>query len=118
MRAVIAVMSILFASSAVADAGDASAGSPGSSFIMIGFMCVLMYLMMIRPQNKKAKEHRELMSKLKEGDEVLTASGIIGKIKKLNEQFVVLTLSEGMEVTLQRNSVAATMPKGTLKSIN
>lgn len=119
MRAIIAAMSLMFTSGAFADgAGASAAGNSASSFVMIGFMFILMYLLMIRPQNKKAKEHRDLMSKIKEGDEVLTASGIIGKVKKLNEQFVVLTLSEGIDVTLQKNSVAATMPKGTLKSIN
>jgi|SaaInlStandDraft_5_1057022.scaffolds.fasta_scaffold00774_19 preprotein translocase subunit YajC len=118
MRSIVAIVSMLGAGTAFAEGTGAPAGGgPTSSFVMIGFMFILMYLFMIRPQNKKAKEHRELMGKLKEGDEILTSSGIIGQIKRVSEQFVVITLDEGFDLKLQKNAIAGTMPKGTLKSI-
>ena len=116
MRAGLVLVLAGYSSCAFAD-GAQPQGNPFGSFVMIGFMFILMYLFMIRPQNKRAKEHQNLMEKLKVGDEVVTASGILGQITKLNEKFVVLSLAEGFEVKLQKSTVAATMPKGTLKSI-
>ena len=73
--------------------------------------------MLIRPQNKRAKELRELISKLKKGDEIVTSGGILAKISSIDEQYIKVTVAEGTEVCLQRSAVSTVLPKGTLKSL-
>ena len=95
------------------------AGQPDSTFslVMIVGIFVLFYFMLIRPQNKRAKEQREMVNKLKKGDEVITSGGLLAKVVELDEQFIKISLAEGFEVNLQRNAVSAVLPKGTLKSL-
>lgn len=83
--------------------------------LLIGFMLIF-YFLLIRPQNKKAKEHKTLIENLKKGSEVITAGGILGKVTKLTKAFVHLELGKGVEVVVQRQSVSSVMPKGTVKS--
>lgn len=87
------------------------------SLIMIAAIFVLFYFMLIRPQNKRAKEHRDLISKLKKGDEIITSGGILAKVVSLDEQYIKISLAEGVEINLQRGAVSAVLPKGTLKSL-
>ena len=84
---------------------------------MIIAIFVLFYFMLIRPQNKRVKEHRELVSQLKKGDEVVTSGGFIGKVVSMDEQVVKINLAEGVDVNLQRNAVSSVLPKGTMKSL-
>jgi len=77
---------------------------------------VVFYFLLIRPQNKRQKEHREMVAGIKVGDEVATAGGLLGKVTKVSEQYVSVEVADGVEVTLQRHTVGALMPKGTLKS--
>lgn len=109
----------LFISEAIAATGNAApAQSDGTmSLIMIAAIFVLFYFMLIRPQNKKAKEHKELLSHLKKGDEVVTAGGILGKVVNLDDQYIKVSLAEGIEIHLQRGAVTTVLPKGTLKSL-
>jgi preprotein translocase subunit YajC len=88
-----------------------------SLFIMLAVFIVFMYLVVWRPQNKRAKEQRDLMSSLAKGDEVITAGGILGKITKVSEQYAVLALADNVEITIQKTSIISALPKGTLKSI-
>lgn len=106
-------------SDAMAAAQSAQAAPADGSFslVMIGAIFVLFYFMLIRPQNKRAKDHRELISKIKKGDEVITSGGILAKVASVDDQYVKLAIAEGVEISLQRNSVSAVLPKGTLKSI-
>lgn len=106
-------------SDAMAAAQTAQAAPADGSFslIMIGAIFVLFYFMLIRPQNKRAKDHRDLISKIKKGDEVITSGGILAKVSNVDDQYVKLAIAEGVEISLQRNSVSAVLPKGTLKSI-
>lgn len=83
---------------------------------LIGFGLIF-YFFMWRPQAKRAKEHKNLISNLAKGDEVITAGGIIGKVVRLNDDYVVLEVSEGTELKFQKAHVAAELPKGTIKSI-
>lgn len=108
-----------FISDAIAAAQPTTGGQMDGSFslIMIGAIFVLFYFMLIRPQNKRAKEHRELMSKLKKGDEVVTSGGILAKISKIDDQYIKLTIAEGVEISIQINSISSVLPKGTLKSL-
>lgn len=101
-------------------AAAASAPQQGGGFSLILMLVVLilfMYFVAWRPQNKRAKEHRDLLSSLTKGDEVVTAGGILGKISKISDNYVVLSLSDNVEITLQKSSIVSALPKGTLKSI-
>ncbi len=84
---------------------------------MFGAIIVMMYFMMIRPQSKRAKEHKKLISELAIGDEILTTGGVLGVVSKLNDNFLKVTIAEGVDVTIQKQAIANALPKGTLKSI-
>ena len=87
------------------------------SLIMIAAIFVLFYFMLIRPQNKRAKDHRELVGKLKKGDEVVTSGGVLAKVVSIDEQYIKVSIAEGVEISLQRSAVSTVLPKGTLKSL-
>jgi len=108
-----------FISDAFAAAGTAPAGQADGTFslIMIAAIFVLFYFMLIRPQNKKAKEHRELISRLKKGDEIITSGGMLAKVVSLDDQYIKVSLAEGVEINLQKGAVITVLPKGTLKSL-
>jgi preprotein translocase subunit YajC len=108
-----------FISDALAGIGTTSAGQPDGTFslIMIAAIFVLFYFMLIRPQNKRAKEHRELIGQLKKGDEIITSGGILAKVVSLDEQYIKVSLAEGIEINLQKGAVSTVLPKGTLKSL-
>lgn len=84
--------------------------------LMVGLF-VLFYFIAIRPQRKRQKEHTELLTNLAKGDEVITNSGILGKINKLEENYVLLQVADNVELKFQKAAVHAVLPKGTLKSI-
>ena len=105
-----------FISDALAQGGGAG-GSPFPSLIMLLVLFGLFYVLLIRPQQKRQKEHREMTTKLAKGDEVVTQGGILGRITKVSDAFVTVEVSEGTEILVQRAAVATLMPKGTIKSI-
>lgn len=90
-------------------------GSMGSLLLLIGFV-VIFYLLIWMPQRKRAKEQRDLLSNLAKGDEVVTAGGILGRITKLDDNYVTLAVSETVELKVQKNSISGVLPKGTLKA--
>nr|NIO42480.1 preprotein translocase subunit YajC [Burkholderiales bacterium] len=77
---------------------------------------VLLYFLMIRPQAKRAKEHRAMLQALQKGDEVVTSGGTLGKITNIGDQFVTLEIAPTVEIKVQKPSVQTLLPKGTLKS--
>ncbi len=101
-------------------ATSAPATNPTQGFFsmlpMIAILIVLMYLMVIRPQSKRSKAHRDLMTGLKNGDEVITSGGLLGKISKIADDIVVLEIASGVEIKIQRSAIAANVPKGTVKT--
>jgi len=104
---------------AYADAAAPAAGPAGTGFewvFLIGFL-VIFYLMIWRPQAKRAKEHKNLIGGLQKGDEVVTTGGIAGKVTKVTDDFVVIEVSDTVELKIQKVAIAATLPKGTLKAI-
>ncbi|HYM34619.1 MAG TPA: preprotein translocase subunit YajC [Steroidobacteraceae bacterium] len=104
-------------SSAYAQAAPA-AGAPGGNFtflLMIGGMFALMYFMIIRPQSKRAKEHKAMISALEVGSEIATQGGILGKVTEVSEQFLTVEIADNVQVKIQRHTVAQVLPKGTLK---
>jgi len=102
-----------------------TAGPAGqSNMIQIAMMVGLfglMYLLLIRPQTKKAKEHRDMVAKLAVGDEVVTSGGVIGKITDLSEQYVTLQVAtvgdKPVSLAVQRSAIQTLLPKGTMKSL-
>jgi preprotein translocase subunit YajC len=108
-----------FISNALAAAGTPQVAQTDGTFslIMIAAIFVLFYFMLIRPQNKKAKQHRELMNQLKKGDEIITSGGILAKVVSLDEQYIKVSVAEGVEINMQKGSVSTVLPKGTLKSL-
>ena len=87
------------------------------SFLPMIVIFALLYFMMIRPQQKKAKETRAMLAALQKGDEVVTAGGIVGKISKLGDQYATIEIANGVEMNVQRGAVAQLLPKGTIKSL-
>ncbi len=80
-------------------------------------MFVVLWFLMIRPQMKKAKEHKALIAALARGDEVVTQGGLVGRITKVGESYVSVEIAEGTEVVIQKPSIGLVLPKGTLKSL-
>ena len=93
-----------------------SQGSPMSLLVMMVLFFGVFYFMAIRPQMKRAKEHRALLASLSKGDEVLTNGGIAGRIEDLGESFVSVEIAEGVTIKVQKNAITAVLPKGSLKS--
>jgi preprotein translocase subunit YajC len=82
---------------------------------MVLFVAVF-YFLLIRPQNKRAKEQREMLAKIAAGDEVATTGGILGKVVEVGEQFLTLEIAAGVNIKLQKFQIAQVLPKGTVKS--
>ena len=91
--------------------------NPIVTLLMFGGLFVFMYLFIIRPQRKRQKEHTALVSGLNKGDEVVLSSGMLGKITKVDENYVVLETGNNIELKFQKVAVHAVLPKGTIKSI-
>jgi preprotein translocase subunit YajC len=96
----------------------AAGGDPGiMGFLPIILMFVLLYFLMIRPQMKRAKDQKQMVEALQKGDEVVTAGGMVGRISRLTDGYLVLEIAPGTEITLQRTAVQTLLPKGTIKTI-
>jgi preprotein translocase subunit YajC len=80
-------------------------------------MFVVLYFLMIRPQMKRAKEHKAMIEALQKGDEVVTAGGVVGKVAKIGDNYVALQVADNVEIMVQRPSVQVVLPKGTLKAL-
>ena len=94
----------------------ASAEASFMSFLPMIAIFAIFWFLMIRPQQKKAKELRAMLDALQKNDEVITTGGVVGKIVKLNEQFVTLELSDNVEILIQRVAIIQRLEKGTLKN--
>jgi len=88
-----------------------------TGMLPIVLMFVLLYFMLIRPQMKRAKEHKSMTEALQKNDEVVTSGGVLGKISKVGEAYVTLEIAPGIEVNIQKGAVQTLLPKGTIKSI-
>jgi preprotein translocase subunit YajC len=92
-------------------------GDPLMSFLPLIFIFVVFYFLLIRPQSKKAKEHKQMVEALAKGDEVVTNGGLLGRISKVGDNFIELDITEGVTVKVQRNAIANLMPNGTIKGL-
>tara|TARA_B100000700_G_scaffold88277_1_gene99425 strand:- start:333 stop:656 length:324 start_codon:yes stop_codon:yes gene_type:complete len=86
-------------------------------FLLPIFILILMYFILIRPQSKKMKEHKQMLNQIKIGDEISTAGGILGKIIKVGDSFVEVQISEGVLIKLQKSSVSKILPKNSIGTI-
>jgi preprotein translocase subunit YajC len=108
-------ISSAFAQTAPAAATGGDVQSSLMSMLPIILMFVVLYFIMIRPQMKKAKEHKAMVDALAKGDEVVTAGGMLGKVSNLGENFIGVEIANGVEIQLQRQAVVQVLPKGTMK---
>lgn len=106
-----------FISEALAEAAPAAASQPDplTSLILPIGLVVLFYFFLIRPQSKRHKEHKEMVSGLQKGEEVITTGGLLGKITAVNENFITVEISKDVLVNIQKSSIQSIMPKGTIK---
>jgi preprotein translocase subunit YajC len=110
------LLATLFSSSAFAEGEAPAAGF--EQLIFLGGFVLIFYFLLWRPQSKRAKEHKNLLGGLEKGSEVVTSGGIVGKITKVSDEFVVLKVGDNVEFPVQKQAIAAALPKGTIKSIN
>lgn len=100
------------------EAATAAAHGGGlSSLLMFGAIFIMMYFLMIRPQSKRAKDHRNMIDTLGKDDEVVTQGGLLGKVVRDAGSFLIIAISEGIEITVQKQAIVQVLPKGTLKTI-
>lgn len=92
-------------------------GNPFGSFIFLALIILVFYFLLWRPQSKRAKQHRDLINNLKVDDEVVTTGGILARVHKINDNFLIVELADGVKVHLQKNAISAVMPKGTLGAV-
>lgn len=114
-------MSVIDTASLVVAQAAAAEGNALMGMLPIILMFVILYFLMIRPQMKRQKEHRNLIAALAKGDEVVTAGGLLGKVTKVNDSYVTVEVSEladkPVEVIMQKSSVSTVLPKGTIKAL-
>jgi preprotein translocase subunit YajC len=94
-------------------------GAPGGQLnflLVMAAMFAVFYFLLIRPQQKKQKEHRQMIEAVASGDEIVTAGGILGKVTDVGEQFVTVEIANNVSIKVQRHNVGAVLPKGTVKS--
>ncbi len=106
----------LFISDAWAQ-GAPAAGQEASwlSFIPLILIFVVFYFLLMRPQIKRAKEHKKMVEALSKNDEVVTSGGVLGRITKIDESFLILEVAEGVRIKVQKTAVSSLLPKGSLK---
>lgn len=96
--------------------GGSSPGGGMQMLVFMGLFFVVFYFLLIRPQNKRAKEHRAMLGALATGNEVVTTGGILGKITAVSDNFVTLEIANGVAIKVQKAQIAALMPNGTIKN--
>jgi len=102
---------------AAGTAQTSQAPSPWINLVLLGGMVVVFYFLLWRPQSKRQKEHQNLVGSLSKGDEVVTNGGLLGKITKVNDNFITIEIANNIEVNVQKASITAALPKGTIKAL-
>jgi len=104
-------------SPAWAQGAGSAVGGGFESLLLIVIMFGVLYFLMIRPQMKRTKEHKAMIDALQKGDEIVTAGGMLGRVSRLNENYVTMEIAPSVEIQVQRPAVQLVLPKGTLKNI-
>jgi len=107
----------VFISSAYAQASGGAAGDSMLTFLPMVLIFVVFYFLLIRPQQRKQKELRQMLGALQKGDEIVTAGGVVGRITKLGEQYATVEAAPNVEMIVQRSAIAQVLPKGTMKGL-
>ena len=107
-------MNGLISSAYAQSAGASTGGSNIQMFFLIGLV-VIFYFMLIRPQQKRAKEHQAMLAKLATGDEVVTSGGILGRITDVGDTFITMEVADGVRIRVQKGQIGQLVPKGTIK---
>jgi preprotein translocase subunit YajC len=110
------LLDLLIAPAYAQAAGQPAAGGFGMSLLFPILLIGVMYFLMIRPQMKRAKEHRAMLEKLAKGDEVLTNGGIAGTVTDMGENFITVEIADNVRIRVQKGAIANVLPKGTLKA--
>ncbi len=110
-------MEWLISSAAAQATGTAAQPNALMQMLPLVLIFVVFYFLLIRPQAKRAKEHKAMVASLSTGDEVVTGGGILGKVAEVSDQFLVVEVAEGVQVKVQRHTVTQVLPKGTVKSV-
>ncbi|MGQ0618865.1 MAG: preprotein translocase subunit YajC [Panacagrimonas sp.] len=95
----------------------AAAPNPLFQFAPLVILIVIFYFMLIRPQMKRTKEHRQMLNSLAKGDEAVTSGGVAGRVINLGENYITLEVAEGVAIKVQKSAVTSVLPKGTLKAV-
>ena len=108
----------LFETTAYAAPAGGIGGDAGwINLLFLGGFVLIFYFLLIRPQNKRRKEHQGLVGGLAKGDEIVTAGGIVGLITKVEDDFIKVELADNVEIRIQKSAIGATLPKGTIKGL-
>lgn len=110
-------MSFFISAAHAAAEGQVDPAAEMMQFGLLAVFAVVFYLVLWRPQSKRNKAHKSLISSIAKGDEIITSGGIAGKVIRVNEEFVVIEISDKVEINVQKHAVTAVLPKGTLKAI-
>lgn len=108
----------LFETTAYAAAAEEASDAGFINLLFLGGFVLIFYFLLWRPQSKRRKEHAALMGGLAKGDEIVTSGGIVGQINKVEDDFVKVQVAPNMELRVQKSAIGATLPKGTLKSLD
>lgn len=98
-------------------AADAPQSGGIMSMLPLFILFAVFWFFLIRPQMKQAKEHKTMVEALAKGDEIITNGGMLGKIKEIGDNFILLEIAKEVQVKIQKNAISATMPKGTMKAL-
>jgi len=111
------VLDFVFTPAYAQGAAPSMFGGDLMAFLPMVAIFVVFYFLLIRPQQKRAKETKAMLQALQKGDEVVTAGGVLGKVAKLNEQYATVEIAPNVEITVQRAAIAQLLPKGTIKAL-
>lgn len=109
------LLSLIISDAQAADPAPAGAAGGLMSFLPLVIIFIIFYFLLIRPQTKRAKEHREMVSKLAKGDEVVAAGGILGRVTEVADVYITVEVADGLAIKVQRHAVTQVLPKGTVK---
>jgi preprotein translocase subunit YajC len=110
-------MSFLISAAWAQAAPAAAQPSLMAQMLPLVLLLVVFYFLLIRPQMKRAKEHRTMLSALAKGDEVVTSGGVVGKVREIGENLLLLEIADKVEIRVQKQSVTSVLPKGTMQSL-